>query len=808
MPTKKIDVKLKISGKRFYNEENSFGIYTAVILDILDKEENPIVEYSNGSQDKISIKGTTGLLPTNEEYVATLIHEENDTYKGNYKVLNIYQELPKDIETQKLYFKALLTPNQFSSLMESYDGCDLIELFKSNQIDVNKVHGLGEKRYQQIREKILSSMDLAEVITFSEKYSIPLEIMKKYALTLGNPTLAVQRISKNPYLLIEMEGIGFLKADKIGNKLGINEESPFRIRACISHVIGESNNDGHTWIGEKEMLSALSSNLGIKKSIIVKELNNAVEDKDSKITVLDNRYTNEDSLFAEAVIAKQLKGLMNKNETFIKEEVWERLVDQYCKKHGYSLHENQRGFLLNWNKNRLNLLIGYGGSGKTFIQNVLIGILEENNLYTNFALLAPTGRASKVIAGYTNKTASTIHRRIPNFENELGIDENFVIVDESSMCDIFLSATLLTIISNPKVRVLFVGDDFQIPSVGIGNFLYDMIHSNAIPITKLTQVFRQEDGGIKDISYKIRNNERFLLTGDEGRKKFGKDCVFWLADSKYLLNGILKNYENVLKKYKQEDTLIISPTNKGTLGTVNINNKVQDLVNPKSESKNEFTVNRGEFKVTFREGDVVLNTTNSYGLETSNKIKLDANLDIGIDAEGDIGAEMNAVVDVFNGDIGKILKIDENSRKMIIDFDGYEVEFKADMINQLMHGWCITIHKSQGSQAKAVLVVLDKSATFQLNANLVYTGISRASEILLVLGQEKVINNSLRKFQNMERRSFLKEFLQELDSNEFLVKDEYYSKKVVLDEIYNLKNEEVKQEVVLEEKKENKWLYY
>ncbi|MGG1746814.1 AAA family ATPase [Bacillus licheniformis] len=377
---------------------------------------------------------------------------------------------------------------------------------------------------------------------------------------------------------------------------------------------------------------------------------------------------------------------------------------------------------------------------KSWLQRILLELIDKKNLTT--ALLAPTGKASKVMTGYTGRQASTIHRKTGVFgedENAINpITEDVIIVDESSMCDVFILSKLFKSIENDNARILFVGDDFQLPSVGVGNFLYDCINSLSIKISKLKKVFRQADGGILDISTKVRNGEIFLNEEAEGRIQFGRDCVFWLSDQKYVRDGVIKNYKNVLKRFSHDEVVILTPTNKGKLGTIELNKEIQKIANPPSDNKKEKTVGSKDNQVTFRVGDSVMNTVNTYRVETSD----------------------GGLADVFNGDTGTIVDINEEEKVFIIDFDGIKVKFKFGVIlTNIVHSWVTTIHKSQGSQYKVVIVIIDKSSKYQLNANLIYTGFSRAKEFMLVLGQSEAINHGIRKFANMERRSFLQECL-------------------------------------------------
>ncbi len=344
--------------------------------------------------------------------------------------------------------------------------------------------------------------------------------------------------------------------------------------------------------------------------------------------------------------------------------------------------------------------------------------------------------------------ASTIHRKAGIYDSEEemvgSITEDIIIIDESSMCDVFVLSTFFKSLANDNVRILFVGDDFQLPSVGVGNFLYDVINSDKLDISKLKKVFRQAEGGILNVATDVREGRKFLNDTDSGRIQFGKDCVFHLVDQQYIRDGYIHYYKKVLERYHPDDIVVLSPTKKGKLGTAAINVEIQKIVNPASSTKKEKSFGRDNI-VTFRVGDSVMNTVNTYGMETI-----------------DGGA-----ADVFNGDTGKITDIDEQEKVFVIDFEGIVVKMKFEnVLTNLLHSWSTTIHKSQGSQFKVVIVIIDKSAKFQLNANLIYTAFSRAKEYMMVLGQAETINHGIGKFANMERKSFMQDLLNSYNDGE------------------------------------------
>lgn len=376
-------------------------------------------------------------------------------------------------------------------------------------------------------------------------------------------------------------------------------------------------------------------------------------------------------------------------------------------------------------------------------------------------------KASKVMQGYTGRDASTIHRKIGSFDDDADasfyIQEDVIIVDESSMCDIFIMAKLFGAISNYNTRILFVGDDFQLPSVGVGNFLYDAINSGCVKISRLKKVFRQKDGGILDRTTDIRHGRKFFDNNLEGRKVYGKDCVFHLVDQDYVFDGIIHHYKNVIKKYDPEDVIILSPTKKGRLGTGKINEAIQEIINPESPLKDELVFGKEDDETIFRVGDSVMNTVNMYKVPVVNDLFDDK---LTLEDILNTDAEEENTADVFNGDTGTITTINEKDKYIIVDFEGIVVKLKfEDAKSTLIHSWAMTIHKSQGSQYKVVIVVIDKSMKYQLNANLIYTGLSRAKNALLVLGQAEAVNHGIGKFANMERRSFLQEMLKAYDGN-------------------------------------------
>jgi len=731
-----INIKIKPTKKLFFDEDQSFGIFGC--------EVNPdnMTDVKLNKWGNISIKGVTPLLDLGQEYEVTLREDTGSAYAGSYIIENIKKERPSTVAEQKAFLQTILTEKQVENIYRVYsEQDDVVGLIEKGEFDYQKVHGLGDKTFDKLREKVLENLDISEVLAFLSKYGIKYNTISKLVKEYGNPQIVMDKIEANPYLLTEIKGIGFKKADEIAKAVGYDMYSIHRITSCLMYVIGAENQNGHSWVGYKQLLNGAIELLNIDK----KSIENVIIEND-KILNFDGRYTTEKVYNAESFVSLSMTRFKTQSKKVFETEFIDNFLDEYCANHNVELEENQRQFFHDWNENSILMLIGGGGMGKSWLQRILLELVRIKNLRT--ALLAPTGKASKVMANYTGKQASTIHRKAGVFDSDeegtTEIHEDLLIIDESSMCDIFILHKLFKAIANNNARILFVGDDFQLPSVGVGNFLYDVIHSNQIKVSQLKKVFRQADGGILNVSTDVRESKRFLNDTAEGRIVFGKDCVFWLTDSQYIFDGVITNYKKVIEKFDQDNVVILTPTNKGKLGTVELNKEIQKIANPAHPSKKEKVVGKKDNETIFRVGDAVMNVVNTYGIET-----------VG-------GGE----ADIFNGDTGRIIDINDEEKVFIVEIDDVQVKMKFNTIlTNLVHSWVTTIHKSQGSQYDVVIVVADKSMTYQLNANLLYTGLSRAKKYMLVLTQAQTINRAMKKFANMERRSFMQEMLHMYNSN-------------------------------------------
>lgn len=718
-----IELKIIPIIEMFYNDASSYGIYAC---EPSEPEKVKLNTYNN-----ISIKGNTVRLTLDQEYNVKLEEKEDKKYGTYYEIVSIFEDIPTNAKKQKDYLSNILTKNQVDALFTAYPNENIIELIKNDQIDLNKVKGIGKKTYLKIKDKIIENLEFQQAYEFLSKYGVTNNLIIKLVKHFKSASLLINKMKTNPYAITAVSGIGFKKADTIAMSMGYDPKGEFRIVAAIEYVVEEESNNGNTYVTTDKLVTQVEELIDVETLLI----NNQIKDTDN-IIVAGDRVALKKNYNAERYIAKRLKELLSE-KIELKFNV-EKFIQEQEEKHGIKLTDQQKSFYYNIKNSRVNILSGFAGTGKSRNIELLISLLEQ--LKISYRLLSPTGKAAKVLSNYTKRNAETIHRAIglglKNKETQARfIDEEFVIVDEASMVDVQLCAKLLKKCTHENLKVLFIGDPAQLVAVSAGNLLHDMINSNIIPTTQLDKVFRQKEGGVLDIITKIRMNERFVDNDFWGIKKFGNNCIIACVPQEKVKGGYQYYFNEYIKEFSSDEITVATPTKKGSLGTVEINKHIQDIVNPKDDNKKEKET--GFDKITFRVGDLVLNTRNSYGM-------LDVN---------------ENPVDIVNGDIGKIIDIDFAEKEIIIDFEFAIIPFEFTKLNQLLHCWSMTTHKLQGSSNTVIIVIADKSHKFQLNANLLYTACSRTTDQLVLISQAETINYAMRKKANLQRNTFLEELL-------------------------------------------------
>jgi exodeoxyribonuclease V alpha subunit len=709
-------------------QNGDYAIYEIMVLnmdELLQEDDKTVIpEYEfttiTGNFEKRMFNG--------EQYIFYALPKVHKKYGKQYVVQFVKNKFDTK-ERVRAFMLQFVAESIADQLIAKY-GSELIQRIIDNDVDYSDIKGMGDYRFNAMREKVLQNEYMKDIIMELGEFGITPNQMKKVVMTFG--ANAVKVIKENPYKLCLVHGIGFKKADEIAKQMGYDMESPNRIKEAIKYCLEENENNGNSWMDRKELLYAVADLIGVSKKLIDQCL---TEELDG-VLILGNRVARAKTYEMEVEIAERVLEMVRDEQplnfdmdAFIQE----------IESGGIKLTDEQKQFFYNFAKYRINLLIGYAGCGKSFLQKYVLEIARR--LGMSPLLMAPTGKAAKIMEQYTGRKAYTLHRALKYGmgSEPQQVYNDLVIFDEGSMGDIPMYRVLLWALANPKARLLIVGDDFQLPSVGVGNVLSDMIRSGVIPTTKLTKVFRQEEGGLLDIVTKIREGKKFLPDDFVGKKKFGKDLIIHCVPQDKMEDAYKYYYKKALNIFNVDDITVVTPTKKSHLGTIAINSVIQNIVN--EHGANEIKYGKD---VVYREGDCIINTQNTYGV---------------IDIEG-------KEHDIMNGDQGVIERIDTQNQRILIDYGFAKVWISYAQLENITHSYALTMHKSQGSGFPCVISVLDKSHKFQLNANLLYTAWTRAKKYCISVTQADVINYAIKRNANMERNTFLCELLKDgIDKN-------------------------------------------
>lgn len=741
-----------------FNSEN-FKIYGCVV----DSFKYPDVKIN--SYNNATIKGDIQELNLDCEYLIKG-EETQDKYGISYKVINIKSEKPTTIESSRAFLNEILTYQQADALLSVYP--DIIDRIINNRlrdVDLSKTKGIKEATFTKIKVKVIENFKLAELVEeFSGVFSF--SVIKKLYQAYPSIERIRENLHKQPYkCLCKLGGIGFkiadellLKVDTVSKERIKNGKKPIvdfgfdlissyqRMEACALYILDENETNGNTYMDSKEFIKTCSEYVPeakhhlkeiMKKSFIF-DLNN-----DIFCDVKRSRVSKIKTYSIEKNIADILNtGLSSKN-------LWNTScidVEKYRQINGNtSLTDEQMQTIYSVCKNPITILQGFAGTGKSMSVLALINLL--NDLKKSALLLAPTGRASKVLQKYTNHPASTIHRGlhfIPH--NEWGFDEknklpyDIVILDESSMVDVYLFKHLLDAIDFNRTKLLIIGDNAQIPSVSCGNVLHDLLNSKVIPTVYLTRVFRYGEGGLSTVATDIRQG-KMTFENKTNVQAIGDDngCVFAQMPPERAVDYIIKAYQKLLNNgIPLKDIMFVVAQNKGKYGTQIINNQIQKAINPNAEQK----ITSGDTE--YRIGDPVIQCANDY------------NSQIYSDEE-----EMSddKVAFISNGDIGIISKIMNNG--MVIDFDDFRIYIPREKFINIKLAYAISIHKSQGGQAKYVIAFVPNTHTFMLNSNLLYVAVTRAKEKCYIISDILTFSRAIKKKENFTRQTWLKDLLKE-----------------------------------------------
>ena len=636
-------------------------------------------------------------------------------------------------------------------------GDDTFRIIEEEPERLAEVKGISERKAQEIAVQMEEKKDLREALVYLQQYGISNTLAVKIYNTYGMEMYSVMR--ENPYRLAEdVSGVGFRIADEIAGRIGIHTDSDYRIRSGILYTLLQAVGEGHCFLPLELLLRRASELLGVSEENIRPQVDNLIMDR--KLVAKGDAVFAAAYYYAELNCANMLRNLnipMLEAENLPAQDMAIRKrLERMAENLSMELDELQLKAVEESIKNGLFILSGGPGTGKTTTINMIIRYFESEGM--DIFLAAPTGRASKRMTEATGFEAKTIHRllelnsalsdddtRRANFERnqENPLEADVVIIDEMSMVDIQLFQALLKAIL-PGTRLILVGDVDQLPSVGPGQVLRDLMNSEAFPMVTLEKIFRQ--AGESDIvvnAHRINKGEQIALDN--------KSRDFFLLernDVNVIYKHMIQLIREMLPKYVNAtpfDIQVLTPMRKGSLGCETLNGILQRYLNPADPHKKEHSYGN----TVFREGDKVMQIKNNYQLEWEIVGRYNIPIDKGMG--------------VFNGDMGRVLEINETMSTLLVEFDdGRRVNYPFSGLEELELSYAITIHKSQGSEYPAVILPLLGGPRMLFNRNLLYTGITRARNCVTILGSSETVRNMIDNVSENRRYTALESRIREI----------------------------------------------
>ena len=635
---------------------------------------------------------------------------------------------------------------------------DTFRIIEEEPERLAEVKGISEKKAMEISAQMEEKKDLRQAMMFLTQYGISVPLAVKIYQQYGNRTYQV--VEENPYRLADdIFGIGFKIADEIASRIGIHTDSDYRIRSGLLYVLLQATGEGHTCLPKEDLLHRAAALLGVEEEQMETQLMNlcmdrklVMKEQNGKVMVWYGQY-----YYMELNVAKMLHDLNLECE--MEESQIVKKLSKVEKQASITLDEMQRKAVVEAVKNGVLVITGGPGTGKTTTINAIIRYFETEDM--EILLAAPTGRAAKRMTEATGWEAVTIHRLLElsgvpsddrstasferNEENPLEAD--VIIIDEMSMVDIFLMNALLKAVS-VGTRLILVGDINQLPSVGPGCVLKDIIRAGSCPVVQLTRIFRQaSQSDIIVNAHKINRGE--YVTLDNKSRDF-----FFLQrqDPNVILRVVLALVQEKMPRYvdaRPTDIQVLTPMRKGSLGVENLNEMLQRYLNPPSPEKNEKETARGRF----REGDKVMQIKNNYQIEW--------------EARNRYGIAIDKGTGIFNGDMGIVQQIDLLAETMEVLFDDYRtVTYSFQMLEELELAYAVTIHKSQGSEYPAVVIPLLTGPRMLMNRNLLYTAVTRARSCVTLVGSPETFAQMIDNASEQTRYSGLYDRIREVEGCE------------------------------------------
>lgn len=737
--------------------KNEINSYTVATFETSEMEETTIVGYLPFVNEGDNLKVTGDIV-------------KHPDYGEQFKVATFEKTMPTTPEALEKYlsngnFKGV-GPATAKKIVNTF-GKDTINVIKLEPNKLTRIKGINKEKALEIAEQFLANWEIWQIVGFLDKFGIGPQSAENVYKKLGEG--ALEKISENPYILIDVASkVNFEKVDKIALELGVEQDNYKRIRSGIKYGLEKIGLNGNSCVLYENLLKYEQDLLRVDIDSIE---NTIISMKAKGELVLEDRDDGREWVYskpfydAEKNIAERIIGL--KNADNVKEiKTLKKDLEKIEKNIDIELSEKQKEAIESINDNNVCIITGGPGTGKTTIIKAIIELYKKHGMKP--VLCAPTGRAAKRMTETTGEEAKTLHRLlelagisddIDNFNTNLlvtPIDGDIIIVDEASMIDMFLMNYLVKAIYK-GTKLVLVGDIDQLPSVGPGSVLKDIIESGQVHTITLNQIFRQAaKSKIIVNAHRVNEGESFI----EGKVKETKideeniellDDFFYIneANQEKIQQTIISLCKGRLKLYGDYDFFnniqIITPTKKGKLGTKELNKVLQNELNPSEEDKDEREF--GEIK--FREQDRVMQTKNNYNIlwEKENEREFKKELGSGI----------------FNGELGIIEKINKEGKTVKVKFDdGKVATYDNTDLDQLEHAYAITVHKSQGSEFDVVILVASQSAPMLLTRNLIYTAMTRAKKLLIVIGPQNVVSYMIQNNTTRQRNTGLKFKLEQI----------------------------------------------
>ena len=729
----RVTVEGSVDAVIFQNEENG---YTVLLLRV------------DGEDEPITVVGCIPCAAAGEGMTVTGVWVNHPVHGPQLSAESVERRLPQEEEDIVCYLSSGILkgvgPATAQRLVERF-GADTLRVLEEEPERLKTIKGITAKKAMELSEAFRALTGLRQVMEFLARYDLPVYLAMAVQRTYGDN--ALQMLRDDPYILSRAQfGVDFAVADAIAISMGFGGDDPCRLRAAIEYELAHNAGNGHVFLPREKLLAATAQLVDVDTDMVETALDKLID----SFAVVEKPIANVRGCYlprlyqAETFVAQRLLSMLRAPVEQLRQV--DKTIDAIEKEQGVSYAPLQRQAVRMAAEGGVLLLTGGPGTGKTTSLRGIVALYRRMGL--DVALLAPTGRAAKRLGEVTDCDAQTIHRALGMSYNDLTgqaafkkngsdpLEAHAVIVDEMSMVDLELMQALLEAL-RPGCRLVLVGDPDQLPSVGAGNVLGDLLRSTVVPTVSLTQVFRQaEQSAIIRNAHAVNMGQPPQLDSNQG------DFFFLCRRSPdRLVQTVVELCRDRLPRNMNipaEQIQVLSPTRKGACGTVSLNRALQAALNPPSPQKRQ----KQWGDVTFRVGDRVMQTKNNYDVLW----------------EKDDGTAGSGI---FNGDVGVIQDIDSSGELIVLRFDDRTATYTADLLSQLDMAYAITVHKSQGSEYPAVILVSAPAAPSLMVRGVLYTAITRARRMLIMVGDDAVPARMAENDRQQRRYSGLRRRLKE-----------------------------------------------